>query len=442
MRAEPDYASDFVPCTLPGDKKETCHDARKNISGGNEKLKITGIETFVVDAGWRPWVFVAVRTDAGITGYGECSDPRNPYGIRGTIQDLEAILIGRDPRAVEMLYQDMYRLCRQSPGGIAAKAIAGVELALWDLKARALNVPVHELFGGPTRDRQRVYWSHCGTSRARHHDVIGVPPLRTMDYIRSLGEEVVARGYRALKTNIVYPGDPAGVYFAGFGGGPGTTDQNASSELVAHVEELIGTFRDAVGPDVGLALDLNFNFKPEAATRICRALEKFNMMWVEIDMYDPEALRRLKDSTSVPVCSGENLVGLRGYRPYFDRQAMDVAMIDVPWNGFAQSRYVAMLAECHEINVAPHNYYSHLATYISMALCATVPNVRIMEIDIDDVPWKDDLVDSPPVIQNGEVLLPDRPGWGAELNEDVARRHVWDIGRGPGYTPTHAEPPE
>jgi len=403
-------------------------------------MKITGIETFVVDGGWRPWVFVAVRTDAGITGYGECSDSRNAHGIAATVQDFVPVLSGRDPRPVEKLYFDMYRVARQSPGGIAAKAIAGIELALWDVKSKALGVPVYELFGGPLRDRQQAYWSHCGTSRARSYDLIGVPPLRTMDDIRRLGEEVVARGYRALKTNIIFPGDPGDVYFAGFGGGPGTTDQNASTDLIRHIEEQIGTFRDAVGPDVGIALDLNFNFKPEAAKRICRALEKFNMMWVEIDMYDPDALRQLKDATSVPICSGENLIGLRAYRPYFDRQAMDVVMIDVPWNGFAQSRYVGMLAESRELNVAPHNYYSHLSTYISLALCATLPNVRILEIDVDDVPWKDELVDEPPVLEDGCVVLPTRPGWGADLNEEVARQHVWERGRGPGYTPSSQEP--
>ena len=96
-------------------------------------MKITGIETFVVDAGWRPWQFVAVRTDSGLTGYGECSDGRNPYGVVATVKDFEAVLVGHDPRPVEMRYWDMYRMSRQSKGGIAAKAIAGIELALWDI---------------------------------------------------------------------------------------------------------------------------------------------------------------------------------------------------------------------------------------------------------------------------------------------------------------------
>ncbi len=397
-------------------------------------MKITKVDTFVVDAGWRPWQFVAVRTDEGLTGYGECSDGRNPYGIVGAVRDFEPILLGRDPRPVEMLYWDLYRMARQSPGGIAAKAIAGIELALWDLKAKALTVPVYELVGGPLRERQRVYWSHCGTSRARDSALIGAPPIRTMDDLFRLGEEVVRRGYTALKTNIVVPGEPATVYFPGFGGGPGTTDQALTPELLRHIETQIGTLRRAVGPDVGIALDLNFNFKPEAARRIARALEPFDLMWLELDLYDERALREVKDATSIPICSGENLYGLRGYRPFFEARAMDVVMVDVPWNGFAQSRKIAELAETYELNIAPHNYYSHLSTLHSAHLCASVPNVRIMEIDVDDVPWKDELVDAPPVVRDGHLLIPTRPGWGAELNEAVARKHVWEPGRLPGYS--------
>ena len=130
-------------------------------------MQITNIETYIVGAGWRPWTFVKVETDAGVTGWGECSDGRAPHGVVGTIDDLEPLLIGQDPRAFEARFSDMMRGLRQSPGGIAAKAMAGVECALVDLKAKALGISVAELFGGPLRDRVRVYWSHCGSSRVR-----------------------------------------------------------------------------------------------------------------------------------------------------------------------------------------------------------------------------------------------------------------------------------
>ncbi len=393
-------------------------------------MKITNIETFVVDAGWRPWIFTKVETDAGITGYGECSDGRNPNGVVGTIKDLMPLLIGKDPRPYEMRFWDMIRGSRQSPGGIAAKAIAGIECALVDIKAKALGISVVELFGGPTRDDVRVYWSHCGSSRARNFELIGVPPLRTMDDIAALGREVVEKGFTALKTNIVFPGDPASVYFPGFGGRSGTTDGNVTPQLLRHIETLIGTFRAAVGPDIGINLDLNFNFKPEACMRIAKVLEQFDMLWLEIDMYDHEAIRQIKDSTTTKICTGENLYYMREYLPYFECRAADVFMIDVPWNGFAPSKKIGDLADVFQLNVAPHNYYSHLATYMSASLCAVLPNVRIMEIDIDDVPWKDDLTTHVPEIVDGYMKTPTRPGWGTELNEEVVKAHLWDNRRG------------
>lgn len=389
-------------------------------------MKITDIDTFIVDAGWRPWTFVKIETDEGVTGYGECSDGSAPHGVVGTIEDLKPRLIGTDPRAFEMRFWDMIRRTRQSPGGIAAKAIAGIDCALIDIKAKALGVSVVELFGGPTRDSVRVYWSHCGTSRARNYELIGVPPLRTMEDIANLGREVVDRGFTALKTNIVFPGDPASLYWSGFGSGAGTTDQVASPELLRHIETQLGTFRDAIGPDVGLCLDLNFNFKTESCLRIAKVVEQFDLQWLEIDMYDPEAILQIKESTTTRICTGENLFYMREFIPYLELHAADVLMIDVPWNGFSQSKKMGDLAEVYQTNIAPHNYYSHLASNISASLCAVLPNVRIMEIDIDDVPWKDDLVTDPPEIVDGYMTVPTKPGWGTDLNEAEVAKHLWE----------------
>ena len=345
----------------------------------------------------------------------------------GTIKDLTPILLGKDPRAFEMRYWDMFRSTRQSPGGIAAKAMAGLDCAFIDIKAKALGISVTELFGGPIRDSVRVYWSHCGTSRVRAADLLGVPQLRTMEDISDLGREVVERGFTALKTNIVMPGEPAKVYGGGFAIGEGTTDGTVSTPMLRHIETLIGTFRDAVGPDVDINLDLNFNFKPEACIRIAKMLEQFDMLWLEIDMYSPDGLRQIKDSTDTKICTGENLYFMKDYLPYFQQRSADVFMIDVPWNGFSQSKKVGDLAEVFELNVAPHNYYSHLSTYMSASLCAVLPNIRIMEIDIDDVPWKDDLVTEPPEIIDGYMTIPKRPGWGADLNEKEVVKHLRNL---------------
>ena len=282
-------------------------------------MKIIGIETFVVDAGWRPWQFVAVRTSDGITGYGEISDGRTPYGIVGTINDLEPVLIGADPLAVEARYWDMYRMARQSPGGVVAKAIAGVELALWDIKGKALGVPVYSLFGGPTRERQLIYWSHCGSSRASNfhrikwHNgedwVVGAPPVRTMDDVVALGAEVREKGFHALKTNILFPGDPTRTF--GLQQDVENIDSNTNPAVLRHVPEYVGALKAGAGPDVQVALDINFNCTPLAARQICQTLEELEMMWVEIDMYDAEALADVRRSTTVPITSGENLYTVR-----------------------------------------------------------------------------------------------------------------------------------
>ena len=388
-------------------------------------MKVRSIETFLCDAGWRPWIFVKVTTDDGLVGWGECSDGRNPRGLVGAVKDYEDVVVGQDPRQVERLYWNMFRVARQNLGGTAHKAIAGIELALWDVKAKALGVPVYELFGGPLRDRVRVYWSHCGTTRARSWQQLRVPALRGYADIAALGKEVVRRGFTALKTNIVVPGEDAFVYSPGFAVDGGSNDGVVTPQVLGWIEKLLGTFRDAIGPDVGLALDLNYNFRTAGVQRICKLVEQFDMQWIEYDNWDPVALRQIKDSTSTPICSGESLVTTRQYRPFLELHAMDVAMVDVPWNGFSASHAIATMADAFEINVAPHNYYSHLSTLHSAHLCAITPNIRISEIDIDDVDWKDDLITTRIEIEDGQLTIPTGPGWGGDVNEEVLRAHPW-----------------
>jgi len=388
-------------------------------------MKITKLETFIVDGGWRAWTYVKVETDEGVTGWGECSDTRVPHAVSGAVRDLETALVGKDPREYEARFWDMVRNTRSSSGGIAARAMAGIECALLDIKARALGISVVQLLGGPTRERIRLYWSHCGTTRVRHHEMVGKPPINTFDDVTALAKEVVARGFTALKTNIVMPGKGA-TWASGLDGTMGPNDEWISNSMLAHVEKHIGAIRDAVGPDFDINLDLNFHFKPEACMRIAKVLEPYNLHWLEIDSPDPDAIRQIKDSTSTKICTGETLVHMKEYLPFFQRHAADVYMLDVPWNGIAQGKKVGDLAATFQHNVAPHNHYSHLSTFMSATLCGTLSNVRIMEIDIDDVPWKDDLVTVKPEIKDGYMTIPKGPGLGTAINEEVARAHPWD----------------
>ena len=386
-------------------------------------MKVARLETLFCDAGWRPWIFLKATTDDGLVGWAEITDSHgSPRGLKGIVEDLEPVVAGRDPRAVERIYWDLYRHTRQSPGSVIQKALAGIENALLDIKAKALGVPVYELFGGPTRDSIQAYWSHCGTTRARAYEVTGTPKLASYDDVAALGREVVGRGYRAFKTNIVVPGDTPQVLMPGFGAGGGTA---RAPEIAGALDELLAAFAEGTGGAAAPIVDLNFNLEPEGILRVARTLERHALAWLEVDLFDPSALALVRARAPMPICSGENLYSSRGFRPFLEAGAMDVASVDVIWNGFHQSKKVADLAETFEVNCAPHNYYSHLATFISAQWCAAIPNARILELDVDDVPWREELTTAVPEIREGEVVVPTAPGWGADVDEDVLRAHPW-----------------
>ena len=388
-------------------------------------MKLTGFEILHCDAGWRVFSFLKLTTDEGLHGISEYNESYGSPRLSGVIENLAQRLVGRDPCAHELLTQQLYAITRQAHGGMVQEAIAAIENALLDIKGKALGVPVHALLGGAIRDRLPLYWSHCGTYRlnADSAKVMGKPQLERLEDLVSLGKEVRDCGFQALKTNIfLFDGEPR-LHIPGFAGTPGWPSLNAERSVINALRAQLEALRAGAGPEIGILLDLNFNFKTEGYLQVTRALDDLGLFWFEIDTYDPASLRLIRDALRTPVASCESLFGLRGFKPYFERYAMDVAIIDVPWNGIWQSLKIAAMAEAYEVNVAPHNFYGHLSTLMSAHLCAAVPNFRIMEIDIDDVPWKDDLVTCVPEIENGRLRVPDAPGWGTDLNEEAIRAH-------------------
>ncbi|MEM7239243.1 MAG: mandelate racemase/muconate lactonizing enzyme family protein, partial [Pseudomonadota bacterium] len=356
-------------------------------------MRITGIESLHCDAGWRVWSFLKITTDDGITGWSEYNESYGSPGLAEVIRRLGDSLIGEDPRPVERITARLYAKTRQAPGGLIAQAIAAIENALVDIKARSLGVPVAALLNGPVRDRLRLYWSHCGSYRLEHSDLIGTPPLRGLDDVRALASEVRERGFGALKTNIFrFDLDRAIMHQPGFTLNSGWPELNIDRDMLGLIYDQMAAFREGAGSDMDLLLDLNFNFKTEGYRQVARAVEEFDLMWLEIDQFDANTLALIRQGTDTPVASCESLFGRRQFLPFFAAGAVDVAIIDVPWNGILESMKIASMAEAHEINCAPHNFYGNLSTMMSAHFCAAIPNFRIMEIDIDDVPWKDDVV--------------------------------------------------
>src|SRR5919107_1744315 len=366
-------------------------------------MKIVKIEDLHCDAGWRVSSFLKITTDEGIVGWSEYMEGYGAQGLTGVIRKMAERLIGQDPRPVERHSAFLYAATRQAAGGINAMAIAAIENALVDIKAKALGVPVYEMLGGPIRDRLLLYWSHCGTYRARHatqtREWMGVEPIRRFD-----GERPYIHG----------PGTNAA---------PGYPELNISKAVVDAAYNQLAAFREGAGADVSLYLDTNFNYKIDGYVKLARALEPLDLAWLEIDIYDPAGLALIRRSARTPISSCESLYGKRQFRPYFEQQAVDYAIIDVAWNGILESVKIAAMADAYEVNVAPHNFNGHLGSLISAHFCAAVPNFKVMEIDIDDIKWKDEIVTVPPVIEDGHLVLPKTPGWGAEVNEVFVRAH-------------------
>ncbi|WP_315836229.1 mandelate racemase/muconate lactonizing enzyme family protein [Bradyrhizobium prioriisuperbiae] len=387
-------------------------------------MKIARVDDLHCDAGWRDFSFLKITTDDGLIGWSEYNECYGSAGLTAVIRRLAESLIGQDPRPIQRITSTFHAITRQAPGGINQQAIAAIENALLDIKAKALGIPVHALFGGPVRDRLPLYWSHCGGYRFSNAAVLGVEPVRSLDDLIKLGKYVRDRGFKGLKSNIFrFDLDPPIIHQPGFARGPGHPQLNADGAVLAAITDGLAAFRQGAGPDMNIHLDTNFNFKTEGYIKVARACEPFGLAWLEIDSYDPEGLRLIRDRAPMPIASCESLFGRRQFRPYFENRSVDVAIIDVPWNGLVESLKIAAMADTYEINCAPHNFYGHMSTLMSAHFCAALPNFSVMEIDIDDVPWRDDLVTHPPVIENGELIVPTRPGWGADVNEEAVKAH-------------------
>ncbi len=367
--------------------------------------KVRNVELLACDAGWRNYHFLKITTEDGIVGWSEFDEGFGSPGVGAVIQRLSARVVGQNAFQHERIFAELFAATRPGAGGVVAQALGA-----------------YELLGGKIRDRIRVYWSHCATWRI-NHPTWYKPPISDLDGVKAIGREVREKKFTALKTNIFTydAGKPQG-WRPGFGA-PFEPEINVDRRVLRDLRMHLEAIRDGAGPDVDILLDLNFNAKTEGYLKILRAIADLDMFWIEIDSFNPEALGYIRRQSPHPISSCETLLGLREFLPYFREQAMDVAIIDTPWNGVWQSMKIAASAEAHEVNVAPHNFYGHLCTMMNAHFCAAVPNLRIMETDIDRLAWDHELFTHLPDFVDGHLVIPDRPGWGTEPNEEALRAH-------------------
>ncbi len=385
-------------------------------------MKVRAIETLHCDAGWRNYHFVKLTAEDGIVGWSEFDEGFGSPGVSSAIAQLADRVLGREVGEHERIFADLFCATRPGAGGVVGEAIGAIENALLEAKAKSLGVPCYELLGGKIRDRIRLYWSHCATWRI-NHPTYYKPAITDSEGTRSIAAEVRERGFSALKTNtFIYEDGSVKGWRPGFGT-PFEPARNVDRKVLRNIRAHLEAMREGSGPDIDILLDLNFNCSTEGYLKIIREIRDLDIFWVEIDTRNPKAMAHIRQQSPHPISGLETLMGLRSFLPYLEQESVDVAIIDAVWNGVWQSMKCAASAEAYEVNVAPHNFYGHLCTMMNAHFAAAVPNLRIMEIDIDRIPWDEELFTHMPPIEDGHLIIPDRPGWGTEPNEEAIRAH-------------------
>jgi galactonate dehydratase len=366
--------------------------------------KITSLRTVVVNAELRNWVFVRVETDeAGLYGWGEGSLEWKTRAVVGAIGDMEGMVVGEDPCRIEHLYQKMYRQSFWRGGIIGLSAISAIEQALWDIKGKKLGVPVYELLGGRVRNKVRMYTHLGGGDMKAVYETFDVEPL--IEHAL----KVVAKGYTALKVVFVPYSEPL-----------------ESISKVRHFAKLMGALREAVSERIDIMVDFHGRTSPAMAIQYINAIEEYRPFFCE-EPVPPEnwgSLLEVRQSTRVPIATGERLVTRHQFREILENRACHVIQPDLcHCGGLWEARKIAAIAEVYDMGVAPHNPLGPIANAAALHFALATPNFIIQEDMLSDVPWRWDVVKSNLVNEGGYWLPTDVPGLGIEVDEREAAKH-------------------
>lgn len=360
-------------------------------------MKITSFETFVVQP---RWVFLKVTTDEGVIGWGEPNLEGKPEAVLGAIEELEDYFVGADPRRTEHHWQAVYRGSFYHRGAVLNSALAGIDQALWDIKGKDLGVPVHELLGGPTRNRVRVYGPVVGDESPERLD--GSPEL-----LAERARDRVDAGFTAIKMIPFTETWPV-----------------ATPESVTRVTDAVAAVREEVGDSVDIAIDAHGKLSPAMARRISVALEPYEPMFLEEPVrpeYD-HRLPELREHTSVPFATGERRFSRWDFREVFERGGVDVVQPDLSHaGGISEVRRIAAQAETHGVALAPHCPLGPVALASSIQLDAAIPNFLVQELPGFYGGDHNRYTVEGFEIEDGAVVVPDRPGLGVDLDEAMLR---------------------
>jgi galactonate dehydratase len=372
-------------------------------------MKIVAVETLVCNARMRNWIFVKVVTDQpGLVGWGEATLEWHTPEVVGAITSLRELLIGEDPTRIEHLWQMMYRQhFWHGHGAVRASAMAGIDLALWDILGKHLGVPCHKLWGGTVRDYIRTY-SHLGGGRME--DFYETP----VDNAKRFGELAAAAvdaGYTAFKSMAVPPTMPL-----------------EGLRPIKAAEACVAAMRDAVGDDIDIMVDCHARPSPAMGMQFAKALEPYGLYFLEEPCWPEslEGLAAIAAAVSTPIATGERMTHLAEFNNLFKARGCAVCQLDITHSGgLSEARRIAAVAEAYRISLAPHNPQGPVSTAASLEFGFSQPSYIICETVTEDVPWRLDVMQgSHRWEKKGRIVFPaTKPGLGVEINEAEIAKH-------------------
>lgn len=382
------------------------------------ELRITDVKVAIV-AGNFDWLLVRIETDGGTCGYGEAFTHPRPDVIKNAILDRRDLLLGQDPTEVVPLVR---RLGLSPFDTVGAKAISGIEMALWDIAGKVCQAPVYKLLGGKYRDEVRIYCDcHGGTPiRTRADYSYAHPENYTPEAFAANARWIKERGFSLLKFDLY--GVPSEL-----------VTQHGAMYSSAHIDyctEVVKALRDEVGWDHDLAIDYGGKSTADAI-RLIEQVEEYRLSWAEdiipYNGINADAMAEVTRAVKTPTLTGELLSSAMAFRELINKQAVRIVAPDLSVvGGIHEIRKVAEMANLQHMLVAPHNICSPVGTLAAVHACATMPNFVGLEFHAVGVPWWQDVIqhDEDIIDERGYITVPERPGLGVELNEQVVREHL------------------
>ena len=386
-------------------------------------MKITSIKPWIIQVPWterpadkpsdnvkRELLFAQVDTDEGITGWGEVTTYPGPVGNRavaGMIREVGTTLVGRDASHIERIWNDNIRsLTYVGTRGAVSATASAIDIALWDIRGKALDLPIYMLLGGPVRDKIGLY--------THPPDPGGDVDLAIAD-----AKELVASGHRAFKFDPMMHSIPEGN--AHYIDGQIT---RAGMELAW---EITGAVRDAVGPSIEILIDAHGKYNVPTAIDLCRGLEEFDIFWFEepVPVESNHALKQVREKTNAKISVGERLFTRWEFINVFENELADFIMPDVTWTGgISELKKIATLAESYYIPISPHDASGPINVMAGAQVMMTVPNFYKLETSRYDLSNYNSFIDEPLDIRKGDLYIPERPGLGVNLDPEALKKYA------------------